>query len=169
VRKQRASGAGPELVEHRGRPVLDFGGGIRLPATGTFMTTFEDHYDVSIGFAWFEGQWDAGKVCVTGREGFTVTGEVLRRVPVERLLREGLVSLLREDISVMAGVPSFQGREADLASVAAAYRLAYMAHEPPVRAVAAQFGLSQSMAAKRVMQAREEGLLPPTTKGKAGA
>jgi hypothetical protein len=161
VRKERAVALGPELVERRGRWVLDFGGGVRLPATGTFTITVDDHWDVTVGFRWFEGIWDAVEVTVDGREDFTVTGEVLRRVPVERLLREHLVSL-------MAKVPRLEGADADLATVAAVYRLAYMAHEPPVQAVATQLGLSQSMAGKRVMQAREDGLLPPTSQGKAG-
>jgi hypothetical protein len=51
--------------------------------------------------------------------------------------------------------------------VANVYRAALRRKEPPTRAVAEAFGLSTSAAAKQVATARERGLLPKTSKGKA--
>lgn len=55
-----------------------------------------------------------------------------------------------------------------LAEVAAIYMAAWQARENPTQAVAERVGLSRSAAAKRVARARAAGLLPPTSKGRAG-
>ncbi|HEX9362206.1 MAG TPA: hypothetical protein VGA47_00275 [Candidatus Dormibacteraeota bacterium] len=57
---------------------------------------------------------------------------------------------------------------ARLAQVAGVYREAWSARRPPTAAVASRFHLSASGAAKVVRLARANGLLPPTTRGKAG-
>lgn len=53
--------------------------------------------------------------------------------------------------------------------VARVYREAWRAGDNPTQAVAAHFTLTASAAAKRVMRARQAGLLPATRKGKGGA
>ena len=55
-----------------------------------------------------------------------------------------------------------------LAEVGQVYRVAWSARKPPTEAVAAHFNLSASGAAKVVRLARAKGLLPMTTRGKAG-
>jgi hypothetical protein len=54
------------------------------------------------------------------------------------------------------------------AEVADVYRQAWRDGRPPTKAVAKHFQISDSAAAKRVMRARQGGLLPPTEKGVAG-
>lgn len=53
--------------------------------------------------------------------------------------------------------------------VARVYREAWQAGDNPTQAVATHFTLTASAAAKRVMRARQAGLLPATRKGKGGA
>ena len=53
-----------------------------------------------------------------------------------------------------------------LAEVARVYKAAWVG-ENPTAAVARELHLSESAAAKRVARAREKGLLPPTTRGRA--
>jgi len=53
--------------------------------------------------------------------------------------------------------------------VAAIYRRAYALHQPPTKAVATELGITSSAAAKQVSRARDKGLLPPTTPGRAAA
>lgn len=50
--------------------------------------------------------------------------------------------------------------------VAAVYREAHAQRQPPTLAVANEFNVSKSTAAKYVAKARHLGLLPPTTRGK---
>jgi Family of unknown function (DUF6214) len=56
-----------------------------------------------------------------------------------------------------------------LAEVAEVYRQAWKDGQPPTRAVAAHFTISQSAAAKRVARARQAGYLPPTSQGRPEA
>jgi hypothetical protein len=58
----------------------------------------------------------------------------------------------------------------ELKEVAEAYKAAVLAGSAqPTQDVADKLGFAHGTAAKRVMRAREEGLLPPTTKGKVQA
>jgi hypothetical protein len=54
------------------------------------------------------------------------------------------------------------------AAVAGVYQRAYQRHEPPTLAVAEEWVVSKSTAAKWVASARRLGLLGPTQRGKAG-
>lgn len=58
-------------------------------------------------------------------------------------------------------------RRGDFQKVADVYTDALRRGEPPRLAVAVKFQLSPSAAAKRIARAREHGLLPPTTRGRA--
>jgi hypothetical protein len=53
--------------------------------------------------------------------------------------------------------------------VARVYRFAASINYPPVKAVAEALGCAPSTAAKWVLRARQAGLLPVTTSGKARA
>jgi hypothetical protein len=153
------------LVETSSGLHIDLGGGLTLPAGGIFSVpaSADFPYDVTIRYRWWEGRFEAVAVHLDAREDNTVTGEVLRRVPVARLLREHLAATVR--------IPKGFAKDADdeLVRVAAVYRIAYMAHEAPVQAVAEHLGISTSTAGKKVMAAREKAYLPKTTRGKAGA
>jgi hypothetical protein len=150
-----------EYEGETGRLLLDDGSVLDALGSFTVPGTDDFNYDVTIRYRYWEGEFDATEVTVSGREGWTVTGDVLRKVPVTRLLRTHLAGLA-------AGRSVAQGSDSELATVAAVYRLAYAFRERPVRAVADQLGIPASTAAKKVMKAREAGLLPPTTQGKAG-
>jgi hypothetical protein len=153
-----------------GEFVVDLGGGFTLPALGAFTVEGDASfmYDVTIRYRWWEGRFDAVAVHVDGREDYTVTGEVLRRVPVERLLRGHLAGSVRIPERLELRSKDAAGELAELAHVAAIYRVAYLVHEPPARAVAEQLGISISTAGKKVMAARQAGFLAPATQGKAG-
>jgi hypothetical protein len=151
-----------------GEWLVGLGEGFTVPAHGQFTVpgSTDFMYDVTIRFRWWEGRFDAVEVNVCGLEDFSVTGEVLRKVPIARLLREHLATTVKG--------PRPPGRadgvdHDNLLRVATIYRIAYMAYEPPVQAVAEQLGIAPSTAAKKVIQARRTGLLPPTTPGKARA
>jgi hypothetical protein len=91
----------------------------------------------------------------------------------------------RDFIDFLAGQPEYQSeadqaslrrlrsagtrRAAALAEVARVYRQAWQDGQPPTRAVAGHFTISQSAAAKRVTRARQAGYLPLTTRGKPRA
>ena len=53
--------------------------------------------------------------------------------------------------------------------VASAYTTAHLERKSPTKAVAEEFNISYSAAAKKVAKCRQLGLLPPTTRGKAKA
>jgi transposase len=55
------------------------------------------------------------------------------------------------------------------AEVAEVYRTAYRLQQSPTQAVADQFKVEKSTAAKYVARARERGLLPQTSRGKPSA
>lgn len=55
----------------------------------------------------------------------------------------------------------------DLETVARVYSKAFQDGDPPVKALMAAMHLTERTAARRVEQARAEGLLPPTTRGRA--
>jgi hypothetical protein len=151
-----------------GEWLVGLGDAFTVPATGQFTVpgSSDFMFDVTIRFRWWEGRFDAVTVTVDGLEDFTVTGEVLRRVPIARLLREHLAETVKGPHQRRRADSADQD---DLVRVATIYRIAYMALDPPVRAVAQQLGLPVSTAGKKVIQARQAGLLPPTTPGKAGA
>jgi hypothetical protein len=139
-----------------------------MPAQGEFKVRAgpADMYDVTIRYRWHEGlcRMVATEVSVQGLADSAVTGDILRRIPVERLLRAHLPRTVRS-----AGLHGRDEEDAGLPWVAAVYRVAFVTLDPPVKAVAEQLGVSASVAANRVMAARRAGYLPPTKPGKAGA
>lgn len=160
-------------VDDDGEEVVDFGGGLTLPAEGwAEFAGGPDFPNVRVFFRWAEGRFEAQEVHVKGHNGEPVTGEVLRKIPVERMLRGRLArQALPDRPDRKLSWPEFFGEavEDDLREVAAVYRLAFAAHQPPVKAVAEHFGIPASTAGKKVMAARKAGFLPPTTRGKASA
>jgi hypothetical protein len=104
------------------------------------------------------------------QDGEPVTTEGLRQLPLARLVRAAVGSLMRGEtgpgqrVSFPADVPPVPRGgpdEAVLQHVAAVYRLAHACHEPETKAVASRFGIPASTASKWVMKAREKKLLGP--------
>ncbi len=109
--------------------------------------------------------------------GPPVTSEGLHAIPVRRLIRNGVYRFLmdvnasgarellqRDPAELRAAGPT----EESLRVVAYVYRLAYLASDPPVVAVAQHFGLPRSTAGRWVQRARAGGFLGSTTSGRAG-
>lgn len=103
--------------------------------------------------------------CQRREDGPPVTGQGLRDLPVSRLT--GLAfTYLAQQLRHESGLVDEDSDE--LLRVAAAYRFAYAVGLPPTKHVAAELGIADSTATKKVMRARRAGLLGPTTPGKAG-
>ena len=94
------------------------------------------------------------------------------RQPILDQLRAGIRARLplveREFASERKGRPSLYGPE-HFARVVEVYLKTLSAGGNPTAEVARRFGVTRSAAAKWVARAREMGLLPPTTRGRAGA
>lgn len=101
--------------------------------------------------------------------GPPVTGEALRRIQVQALVR---AETRRSLASVLVGDP----RQAAVAGpiddtlrlVAEVYRIAYLCSDPPTATVAGRFGLPRSTAGRWVAMARARGFLGEVTERKAG-
>ncbi len=97
--------------------------------------------------------------------GPPVTSATMRELPIGRLMADALaaqVGQLRHESEVIDETSD------ELLRVAAAYRSAYAIGLPPTKHVAEKLGIPGSTATKKVMRAREVGLLGRTTPGKAG-
>lgn len=114
-----------------------------------------------------------------------VTGEKLRRLPVERIIRSVLAAAAEDELGrSLDWVPGHQDAfsealaignpasrwaltEDHLAEVARVYREAVASRErTPVNAVATHFGRPRPTAARWVQKARQAGLLGETTQGR---
>jgi hypothetical protein len=93
----------------------------------------------------------------------TSKAEPAEGIRYEQLLEQAIRSLGEPRPGV--GRPRLLGPE-ELARVAEVYLAAWGRGEPPTKAVAGQFGISTSAAAKRVAAARRAGLLAPTSSGR---
>lgn len=131
-----------------------------------------------------------------GEDESTISGELLRTIPVARLVREAVTAAMNKVRELPDGrvVPlitdqgdrdefyaSFAGgmrqprrgsplSDDHLRRVADLYRAALERGDPPTQTIADEFPvpLARSTAAKWVMKARERGFLGPAMQGKAG-
>lgn len=104
-----------------------------------------------------------------------VTSELMRSIPLAKLLQKYLQSQNPKDKPTMSPSPkqigSKQGTplgEDLLKSVATIYRQAINSGQSPTQAIALQFGISESTAAKRIQKARKQNFLGKATPGKPG-
>jgi hypothetical protein len=150
----------PEVRKTPEGLVVDFSRGIVIPAEGNFEVSGKTlPYDVSGSYEYIEGRFELISLTYQSRaDGDVVTSVGVRKMPVDRVLRDHLASYL----------PRKRWRLPRPVDVAAIYNLAYACHAAPTKAVATAFGITQGAAEQRVIQAREQGLLGPTEKGKAG-
>ncbi len=114
-----------------------------------------------------------------------IGAELLRRLPIGSIVEDARRKMAAD---AAGAAPAFTGKAkkmlerhaerfsagrgraldpATLAAVADVYATAWRAGEHPVQAVAREFTISVSAAAKRVMAARRAGHLPPTRPGVA--
>lgn len=155
----------------RKRPLFPIGGGFLLPSDATVeVDDPEVPYLVKIGVTLEDGRYQCTSIeCLrrtkTVPHGPPVTSKGLRQLPLQRLVATALTSQAEQ----LTHRSEFITEESDeLLRVAAAYRFAYAIGLPPTKHVAEELGIPGSTATKKVMKAREAGLLGPTTPGKAG-
>lgn len=115
-----------------------------------------------------------------------LTGSVLREIRLAEIVNDlrrevgrRLRAAARSPVTVPKAILLAAAREyesdreradrSDLPRVAEVYLAAWEAGEPPTKAVARAFTISDSAAAKRVSRARAAGYLPETTQGRGGA
>lgn len=121
--------------------------------------------------------------------GEPITQRMLRKIPIDRLITDGLMQVRRparvvnadhhwwqvDGVEGVWGGPTVRegrGSRTDneqFAQVAKVYERAVREGRPPVRAVAEELGYSRSHAGRLVSQARTAGLLRPTSPGKGSA
>jgi hypothetical protein len=103
-----------------------------------------------------------------------VTGDLVRSLPLGRLLREVRAAMLSEigswgRSSATASWLSDAHPDDELATVAAIYTDAFSRGESPRQAVVREMHLSERTASRRIEQARKAGHLRKTTRGRAAA
>lgn len=166
------------------RGTLSLGKGLELPKA--FNVVFGDPdlpCRVRLDLAIEGGRLEVAQLTCTRRKGEPLlTTEQLRRVPVARLIREAAEYVLFErggkqwartrnvldDVDFDALVENGPQPET-LEYVAAIYRLAWVCHDDPTKAVVERFGgLPRSTAGRWVSKAREAGYLGPAADRRAG-
>jgi hypothetical protein len=152
-------------VEERWQPQVrdgevDFGSNIVIKAEGDFTVRRRDlPYDVTIQYGFDGERFEITAATYAQRRGGEpVKSELVRKVPLDRLLRDHLSRQLRSKRGRIQVMPE---------RLLAVYRAAYACHVPPTAAVADAFGITTGAAEQRVFAARNAGHLPKTDQGKA--
>lgn len=149
---------------------------------GTVALTDYHGYDVRAVVVYDGERLVVDSLTVTRRpDGEPVTGEALRRITIQSMLRDNLRAATQIRGGVGSELPegtvaraqgliskdhADQLREAGptsdtLAWVARIYRAADVVGDPPTKAVRETFGVSQSTAGNWIGRARSAGLIPP--------
>ena len=180
----------PTLVQGLpGYEAVDIGGGLKVAPVIQFdvKAASPETYDLW-GDTVIKGEarLKDGRFTITSLtvEGPSVTGALLRSIPVQGVLRTAVVrtahrSFTDPDGKTWTGRMSRLWWDQDVArhgptpealeAVATIYRLAYAVGDNPTKAVAEDLNLAGSTAGRWVMKARAAGLLGETQPGKAGA
>jgi hypothetical protein len=147
-------------LDDDGEQVVDFGTGIVVKAEGEFTVRNKDlPYDLRIEYGFDRERFQiSAATFIARRRGDPVKSELVRKVALDRVLREHLRRSLPRPSSRVLVRP---GR------LVAVYRAAWACHVPPTQAVAEAFGISVKAAEQRVIAARADGRLPETQQGKA--
>lgn len=156
--------------------VIEFPAGLQVPAG--FRFSIEDYpagYDVDIEVAWSDVRFVCTDVRVRQRPGSpAVSGEVLRAVPVQDLIRDGFFLALvqpgrrskDEQQSVVGkllhppdGLAEQGPTDEVLRWVAQIYEFARAIGDPPAKSVQDGLSVSRATAGRWVAEARRRGLL----------
>ncbi|WP_152486298.1 hypothetical protein [Nocardiopsis lucentensis] len=147
-------------------PIIDIGDGLRLPRRVEVEGRDVQGYDVTMGaeFNRDSGRYECRSLTVSAQEGTEVTGEALRSVPVQTVLRLGIESAVKGSMALNMGPMPEDIAEGGpttraLKWVAYLYRVALIFGESPVQTVALGLDLPKSTAARWVTRARDRGLL----------
>lgn len=149
--------------------VADLGSGLTVPKAFTFSAT-GDGITISADATFRDHGFSIDTMRITAGD---VTGELLRAVQVQSLLRQAVDAAIKKKGSrpMLHVGPKFAKdgpTDQALEAVAMIYRVAHVSVESPTKAVAERLGLPGSTAGRWVGKARQKGLLGPATKGRAG-
>lgn len=118
------------------------------------------------------GHYEVDKlVCSRKKNGPEITGELIRSLPVARLLQQSAVKANTFQASPHADAAKIREQgptDESLQVVARVYRLALAIREDPTAAVASGLQLPRPTAARWVKTARARGFLGPTEERRAG-
>lgn len=172
-----------------------FGGFVTAPAPlgihvprGMRVPVGDEDVEVEVDIALAEGEW---RYVVQVVRGANLTSEILHALRPPEIVREAVmwalfvsrVEKMDEDEvqetaaglaflwAALRGEPSSLDDVDDarkVGTVALVYQLAYMVGQRPTATVMKAFGLPRSTAGRLIRQARDQGLLGPTTERKAG-
>jgi hypothetical protein len=137
--------------------------GFHVPSSATVRFADWNGYRLELEIALEDGRYRCSELHLYQREGGAeVTGEVLRALPVARVVREAVEQV------VVLPVPDVTKRmdgrspsDETLKSLAGIYALAAVAGYPPKQRVADTFGISTSAASRWIARAREKKYLLP--------
>ena len=137
-------------------------------AVGTFTDKSGCEWRVGVEFKTIDGRIDISTLTISSLDGNNkLSRRALADLPLHQMFRDAMSA--ESELLVQINRPrristAHQGREhslAELQRVAEVYSVAYKAHLPVQRTVANAFGISVTTAAKRIMVARQKGLIPP--------
>ena len=150
------------------------------PRRATWRDSRGRNWDILVKFKAADGRAIPMSITVDSADGRGLTREVLRELPLRRFIFQvqGAKTLhKRHKLMVTANEYKFRQGEGrrrgalrleddEIRLTREVFLLALRSGRPTIKAVAAQFGISQSAANKRIMKLRREGLLPPSRLGK---
>lgn len=146
-------------------PPVDLGGGLQVPAE--IDVTAEDVGGCAVQLTAVynpdSGRYAARSITVRADDG-EVTGEILRSIPVARILREGVMDMVQALTFLdMGSPPDDLGKagptDETLRWVARIYRWALLVGDAPTQAVAEGLSVPRSTAGRWVTRARDRGHL----------
>jgi hypothetical protein len=147
-----------------------------VPFWETIKVTVTNHRDlpadVELVATMRRGHYEVDKlVCSRKHNGPEITGELIRSLPVARLLQEGAIKANSFQASPHADAAMIRKQgptDESLRVVAQVYRLALAVRDDPTAAVASGLRLPRPTASRWVKTARQRGFLGPTEERRAG-
>ena len=128
-------------------------------------------YKVTINLTKVNGMYVLTGVNLESLDKEQITVETYRRVPIVKMFNKAREQLLPKPTLTTEHRGSQRGAllsDEVLEEVARIYKEACNYGTSPIKSVAKAFGISKSTAAKRVMVAREHGMLGQAIRGKSG-
>ncbi len=140
----------------------------RYEAKATFVDKYSREFQIHAVLMKINGRVGINKLTIwpSDEENF-LSRRVLSDLPIHQMFHDSAspdLELLSQIIQSRRVSTSHQGRahsDKELQRVAEVYAMAYEAHRPVQKTIAAAFGISVSAAAKRIMAARNRGLISP--------
>ncbi len=152
-------------VPQRENPIIDLGHNLRVPTFIDVQGTDVNGYDLTmkVEYTPSSGRYECRTLTLTTPDA-EITGESLRSIPVQNILKDGVVSALSAVTALNMGVIPQDVTEGGpttsaLSWVSYVYRVALILGESPVQGVAGALNLPKSTANRWITRARDRGLL----------